>query len=103
LALLCRRHHRAVHEEGFEMDRQADGELRFRRPDGRLLPEVPSPPAVPDDPVQILRVRHEAEGLRLDAHTATPGWLGERLDVGYAIGVLHPLAAGPLSAYERAP
>jgi hypothetical protein len=23
------------------------------------------------------------------------GWLGERLDVGYAIDVLHPLAAGP--------
>jgi len=22
-----------------------------------------------------------------------PGWLGERLDVGYAIDVLHPLAA----------
>src|SRR5467141_4573544 len=24
--------------------------------------------------------------------TSMPGWLGERLDVGYAIGVLHPLA-----------
>jgi hypothetical protein len=47
---------------------------------------------VPGDPVQILRARHQAEGLRLDAHTATPGWLGEPLDVGYAIGVLHPLA-----------
>src|SRR2546428_1301446 len=34
LALLCRRHHRAVHEEGYQLDRQPDGELRFRRPDG---------------------------------------------------------------------
>jgi 5-methylcytosine-specific restriction endonuclease McrA len=24
LALLCRRHHRAVHEEGYQVDRQAD-------------------------------------------------------------------------------
>jgi 5-methylcytosine-specific restriction endonuclease McrA len=32
LALLCRRHHRAVHEEGYQVDRQPDGELRFRRP-----------------------------------------------------------------------
>jgi hypothetical protein len=24
--------------------------------------------------------------------TATPGWQGERLDVGYAIDVLHPVA-----------
>jgi 5-methylcytosine-specific restriction endonuclease McrA len=92
LALLCRRHHRAVHEEGYRLDRQSDGELRFRRPDGRLLPEVPSPPEVPDDPVEILRARHDAEGLRLHARTATPGWLGERLDAGWAIDVLHPLA-----------
>jgi hypothetical protein len=27
------------------------------------------------------------------ARTATPGWQGERLDVGYAIDVLHPLAS----------
>jgi 5-methylcytosine-specific restriction endonuclease McrA len=95
LALLCRRHHRAVHEEGFQVDRQADGELRFRRPDGRVLPEVPPPSGVPGDPVNALQARHAAEGLRLDARTATPGWLGERLDVGWAIDVLHPLAVGP--------
>jgi len=92
LALLCRRHHRAVHEEGYQVDRQPDGALRFRRPDGRLLPEVPAPGAVPADPVQALRARHAAQGLRLHARTACPGWLGEPLDVGWAIGVLHPLA-----------
>jgi hypothetical protein len=95
LALLCRRHHRAVHEEGYQVDRQPDGELRFRRPDGRALPDVPPPSEVPGDPVTVLRSRHEWEGLHLHAHTATPGWLGEPLDVGWAIDVLHPLAAGP--------
>jgi 5-methylcytosine-specific restriction endonuclease McrA len=92
LALLCRRHHRSVHEEGYQVDRQSDGELRFRRPDGRLLPEVPSAPEVPGDPVETLRANHEAEGLRLHAGTATSGWIGEHLDVGWAINVLHPLA-----------
>ncbi len=92
LALLCRRHHRAVHEEGYRVDRQPAGELRFRRPDGRLLPEVPRLPEVRGDAVQILRARHNAEGLVLHPRTATPGWLGERLDVGWAIDVLHPLA-----------
>src|SRR5437762_5180260 len=73
LALLCRRHHRAMHEEGYQLERQADGELRFRRPDGRAA--------------------HDAQGLDLHARTAMPSWLGERLDVAYAIDVLHPLAS----------
>jgi len=92
LAVLCRRHHRAVHEEGYQVERLPDGELRFRRPNGRLLPDLPPPATVPTDPVGALRARHAAEGLRLDARTACPGWLGERLDVGWAIDVLHPLA-----------
>ena len=86
LAMLCRRHHRAVHEEGFQDERQPDGELYFRRPDGRPLPEVPATPAVPATPCEALRTRHDA--LDIHARTATPGWLGERLDVGYAISVL---------------
>ena len=92
LALLCRRHHRAVHEEGYQVDRQPDGALRFRRPDGRPLPEVPPPATVPGDPVEALRARHEAQGLRLHARTACPRCLGERLDLVWAIDVLHPLA-----------
>jgi hypothetical protein len=40
--------------------------------------------------VKVLRARHE--GLALHARTATPRWLGERLDVGWAIDVLHPFA-----------
>jgi 5-methylcytosine-specific restriction endonuclease McrA len=93
LAMLCRRHHRAVHEEGYQVERRPDGELRFRRPDGRPLPESPALPAVPADPVGTLRARHEECGLNIHARTAMPGWLGERLDVGWAIDVLHPLAA----------
>jgi 5-methylcytosine-specific restriction endonuclease McrA len=92
LALLCRRHHRAVHEAGYQVAREPDGTLRFRRPDGRPLPEVPPAAAVPGDPVTALRACHAAQGLRLTARTGCPGWLGERLDVGWAIDVLHPLA-----------
>src|SRR6266702_2120216 len=95
LALLCRRHHRAVHEEGYRVHRGLDGALRFRRPDGRPLPEVPPAAEVPADPVGALQRRHDAQGLRLNARTACAGWLGERLDVGWAIDVLHPLAATP--------
>jgi hypothetical protein len=94
LTMLCRRHHRAVHEGGCHVERAPDGELRFRRPDGRPFPEVPPPLSVPADPAQVLRARNEANGLHLHARTALPGWLGERLNVGYAIDVLHPRARG---------
>jgi len=92
LALLCRRHHRAVHEEGFHLERQPDGALQFRWPDGRIMHEVPLLPAVPTDPVAVLRARHEQNGLVLHPQTAIPDWRGESFDLGYAIDVLHPRA-----------
>src|SRR4029450_9954868 len=96
LALLCRRHHGAVHEEGYQAARALDGTLQFRRPDGRPLPEVPLSPSMVGDPTTELRARHAAQGLRLGPRTAHPHWLGERLDLGWAIDVLHP-RANPLS------
>jgi len=95
LVLLCRRHHRAVHEEGYLVDRLADGSLRFRRPDAQLLPPVPPFPPLPDDPLQVLRAANSAQGLRLHARTACPSWDGKGFDVGWAIDVLHPLALVP--------
>jgi len=97
LALLCRRHHRAVHEEGYQVARGPDGALRFKRPDGCPLPEVPPPATVLGDPVRALRACHDSQGLRIDARTACAGWLGERLDLGWAIDVLHPRAQRPTS------
>jgi 5-methylcytosine-specific restriction endonuclease McrA len=94
LALLCRRHHRAVHEEGYQVDRRSNGTLRFLRPDGLPLPESPVPAAVPADPVDVLRAEHDSLGLRIHPRTACPAWLGERLNVAWAIDVLHPLAVG---------
>jgi hypothetical protein len=93
LTLLCPRHHRAVHEEGFQVEIGRDGALTFRRPDGRVIPDVPPPAPIPRDPVGALTARHRALGLAIDAGTSRPTWQGERLDLGWAIGVLHPAAA----------
>jgi 5-methylcytosine-specific restriction endonuclease McrA len=92
LTLLCRRHHRAVHEEGYQVERQPDGELRFRNLYGNPIPYVPLGVEIADDPAEVVRARNDAAGVELNAHSATPGWLGERLDVGYAMDVLHPRA-----------
>jgi hypothetical protein len=56
-----------------------------------------APPEVPVDPVKVLVARNDADGLHLHARTAMPGWMGEYLDVGWAIGVLHPFGE---EAYE---
>ena len=92
LALLCRRHHRAVHEEGYGVARQRDGTLQFRRPDGRPFPDAPPAPVLHGDPIEELRSRKEMGAQQIHPWTATPVWHGERLDVGWAIDVLHPLA-----------
>jgi len=102
LALLCRRHHRAVHEEGYRIDQKPDGALHFSRPDGYVLPAVPPSAVVSPDPVAALRAENEAHRLQLHARTTCPGWLGERLDVGWAIDVLHPLATRE-ATLQRAP
>jgi 5-methylcytosine-specific restriction endonuclease McrA len=90
LATLCRRHHRAVHEEGFGLVRRPDGELEFSRPDGRPLPVTPVPAAITENPETSVRERNDAQGLRIHPRTAIPSWPGDRLDVGYAIDVLRP-------------
>ena len=88
MVLLCRRHHRAVHEEGFRVGFDAAGEPRFVRPDGQALPEAPPPPAVTGPPLASVWARLDREGVRLDPHTATPAWRGEQLDLDWAVGVL---------------
>jgi hypothetical protein len=93
LALLCRRHHRTVHEEGYTITRGPDGAFQVRRPDGRLLPDAPPPAPLPPDPAASLQAENVGHGLDIDARTGCPQWLGERLDVGWALDVLHPLAA----------
>jgi hypothetical protein len=53
---------------------------------------VPPPSAVPEDPIKALRECHDSQGLRVHARTGCAGWLGEPLNVTWAIDVLHPLA-----------
>jgi hypothetical protein len=93
LALFCRRHHRAVHEEGFTLTRGRDGSIHVYRPDGRPLPPVPSAPrwrteGDAADPLAPSTARLTAVGIRIGPRIATPDWFGERLDLHYALDVL---------------
>ena len=88
LVLLCRRHHRAVHEEGFLVRMDPSGDATFCWPDGRPFPAVPAAPRWSGLPLAPTDARLAAAGLQIGPDTATPDWHGERLDLGYAIDVL---------------
>jgi hypothetical protein len=55
-----------------------------------VLPGVPTSSPVTTDPIAAVCASNERARVPIDARTAMPGWLGERLDVVYAIDVLRP-------------
>jgi hypothetical protein len=93
LVLLCRRHHRAVHEEGFRVVRTSDRDLTFRRPDGVPIPVAPRLPewhrADQDDALSPTAARLAASGVSLDPLTTMPRSDGERFDLDWALDVLY--------------
>ncbi len=88
LVLLCRRHHRAVHEEGFTVRLDPTGDAEFCWPNGRPFPAVPPPPRWSGPPLAPTDARLAASAIVIDPDTATPDWHGEPLDVGFAIDVM---------------
>jgi len=98
LVLLCRRHHRAVHEGGMSVEMTHGGtEVLFRRPDGRPVPVVPMPPAVPEDPLGAIMETNRAAGIDPGPWTPTPGWFGEPMDYGLAIDTIRGGPRGEVS------
>lgn len=94
LVLLCRHHHRLLHQEGFAIVKGADG-FEFVRSDGHNLPRALAP-QFDDVEAQCEKLAIEAEddalGLRIDARTAVTRWLGESMDFGFAVGTLMDIA-----------
>ena len=96
LLLLCRFHHRVVHEDGFTVELPDDGEARFFTRHGHPLPEAPTPPLWGGSALAPTGAHLDAAGIRIDPDTATPDWHGEPLDLHWAITVLHPASADPV-------
>lgn len=92
LLLLCRRHHRAVHEGGFQVVRHDDGQVSFLAPDGHVIPHGP---ILPD--VDL--------GLELAASAALveppPVWDGTPFDLVWAIDVLYSRSVLPKESPEE--
>jgi hypothetical protein len=79
--LLCRRHHRAVHEGRVRIDVVAPGAFRFFRPDGAEILEVPEPPATD----ATIEMANASTGIDVTSDTGACQWDGGRFD--YDLGV----------------
>ena len=89
LILLCRFHHRTVHEGGWRVEMGSAGAAHFRDPEGRIVPAVP--PARDDVKAPWttdagLGRWHRQRGI--NPWTATAEWDGDRLDLDWALWVL---------------
>ena len=103
LVLLCRAHHRAVHEGGYGVELDGEGGLTFIRPDGRALPRSPEPLTLPADPTGALAASHLSLGLRITPETNQPGWDGQGMDMDLAVGNLLSLESGREAEAPRQP
>jgi Domain of unknown function (DUF222)/HNH endonuclease len=89
LVLLCRRHHRLVHERGYTLEVAADGGAEFRNQYGVVIPNVP--PRSPPTSSERLRDKHRRRGLEIDDDTCRNG-MGDRMDLGLAVDAVIALA-----------
>jgi hypothetical protein len=77
LISLCRFHHRAVHEGGFDVQVLDDGALRFVRPDGDVVGHAPAG-----------AVAARSDWQELPKATELSRYRGDRLDLGLAVDIL---------------
>ncbi|MBP7776377.1 MAG: DUF222 domain-containing protein [Acidobacteria bacterium] len=92
LLLLCRRHHRAVHEGGFHVVRSDDGRLTFLRPDGHAIPQAPLPGEL-DPECTLVGGSGPVE--------PPPVWDGTPFDLVWALDVLYSRSSVPKEEQEE--
>jgi hypothetical protein len=100
LVLLCRRHHRLIHEGGHSLTGDANEGLVFRNPHGEVLHEAPMPP--PGSPTAVIE-RNRAAGSAIGPDTLLKG-TGERMDLDecvYAVATaVDPPRREPIEIYS---
>jgi hypothetical protein len=78
LVLLCRHHHRLVHEGGFGLARTAAGEFRFTDPAGKCIRDAPEK-SFRGNFFELLAA-NRSTGITITPETPVPDWLGESMD-----------------------
>jgi hypothetical protein len=78
LVLLCRHHHRLVHEGGFGLARSITGAFHFNDPTGKRIPDAPER-RFSGNFFAVLSGNDES-GITITPETPVPDWLGESMD-----------------------
>jgi len=83
LVLLCRRHHRLVHEGGFGIETHPAGVFVFSLPNGKAIPNTADGRSRGN--VYEIRKANRQNGLEITSKTAVPRWNGEKMDGSLAV------------------
>ncbi|MDZ4729561.1 MAG: DUF222 domain-containing protein [Xanthomonadales bacterium] len=83
LVLLCRHHHRLVHEGGFGLRPSLTGVFEFTAPEGRLIPSAPELRF--NGSLLELKANNEGDGVSITSTTSVPNWGGESMDVDIVV------------------
>ena len=88
LVILCRRHHRLLHEGGCSVRMNARGATQFLDRRGRALERSPAPPPIGLEAARDL-VRHlEDAGILVTGKESMPAWDGKPMDLRYVMDCL---------------
>jgi len=92
LVLLCRFHHRVVHEEGYRVDFPTTGRPNFYDPRGKPLPDAPPPVRLGGAPTRALVRQNRIRGIEPDFWTSKNGYKrDDDVPVDVIIGALNAL------------
>ncbi len=78
LVLLCRNHHRLVHESGYGVHTDPAGIIHFTLPDGKRIP--PGPDTRFRGNVVAIKIANRENGLYITPKTSVPEWYGDSMD-----------------------
>jgi hypothetical protein len=83
LVLLCRHHHRLVHEGGFGISQPTHGVIEFSNPAGEVI--LTGPARNSRGNAWSLYEQHSESGIHITPKTAQSLWLGEKMDDDLAV------------------
>ncbi len=86
LVLLCRTHHRLVHEAGYGVQVAAGKGVVFRLPDGKIIKQGPDTRF--RGSLVAIKSRNQNSGLKINPRTSIPEWYGDQMDHGVAVDML---------------